>query len=63
MLSQASEDSVYYLCMPDTLPKLLQEIHSVRTPSELNTRFAEFESRIATVLSEHPSEEIVHQEH
>lgn len=57
MLSQVSEDSVYYLCMPDTLPKLLQEIHSVRTPSELNTRFPDFQSRIATILFEHPSEE------
>lgn len=43
--------------MPDTLPKLLQEIHSVPTPSELNTRFPEFQSRIATILFEHPSEE------
>lgn len=43
--------------MSDTLPELLQEIHSVSTRSELNTRFDEFQSRIATVLFEHPSEE------
>lgn len=43
--------------MPDTLPKLLQEIHSVSTPSDLNTRFPEFQSRIATILFEQPSEE------
>lgn len=43
--------------MPDTLPKLLQEIHSIPTPSELNTRFPDFQSRIATILFERPSEE------
>lgn len=43
--------------MPDTLPKLLQEIHSVLTPSELNTRFPDFQSRIAAVLFDQPSEE------
>jgi hypothetical protein len=43
--------------MSDTLPKLLQEIHSVETPSELNSRFSEFQSRIATILFEQPSEE------
>jgi len=57
MPSQVREDSVYYICMSDTLPKLLQEIHSVETPSELNSRFPEFQSRIATVLFEQPSEE------
>lgn len=43
--------------MSDTLPKLLQEIHSVETPSELNSRFSEFQSRIAAILFEQPSEE------
>jgi hypothetical protein len=43
--------------MSDTLPKLLQEIHSVKTPSELNSRFPEFQSRIAAILFEQPSEE------
>lgn len=63
MLSQVSEDSVYYLCMPDTLPKLLQEIHSVSTPSELNTRFSDFKSRIATILSDNPSQENYYKNH
>lgn len=42
--------------MPDTLPKLLQEIHSVETPSELNSKLSNFESRISTILSASPDQ-------
>jgi len=42
--------------MPDTLPKLLQEIHSVETPSELNSKLSNFESRIAAILSASPDQ-------
>ena len=42
--------------MSDTLPKLLQEIHSVETPSELNSKLSNFESRIAAILSVSPDQ-------
>ena len=43
--------------MSDTLSKILQEIHSVATCDELNSRFPEFQSRIASILFENPWQE------
>lgn len=42
--------------MSDTLPKILQEIHSVKTPSQLNSKLSNFESRIAAILSTSPDQ-------
>lgn len=42
--------------MSDTLPKLLQEIHSVETASELNSKISDFESRISSILSANPDQ-------
>lgn len=42
--------------MSDTLPKLLQEIHSVETASELNSKISDFESRISSILSASPDQ-------
>jgi hypothetical protein len=43
--------------MADTLPGLLQEIHSVATPSELDVQFPDFQSRIALILLNDISQE------
>jgi len=42
--------------MSDTLPRLLQEIHSTSTPNELQLNFENFQSRISAILYSNPLE-------
>lgn len=42
--------------MSDSLPKLLQEIHSTSTPNELQLNFENFQSRISAILYSNPLE-------
>lgn len=42
--------------MSDSLPKLLQEIHSISTPNELQLNFENFQSRISAILYSNPFE-------
>ena len=62
MLSQASEDSVL-IFMADTLPKLLQEIHSIPTPNLLSSKLADIRSRITAILIADPSQNNYYSNH
>ena len=56
MLSQARDDKCNNIVMSDSLPKILQEIHSVRTATELENSLGDFESRISSILEAQPEQ-------
>lgn len=56
MLSQARGVKCNNIVMSDTLPKILQEIHSVKTATELSNKLGGFESRISAILSTQPDQ-------
>ena len=49
--------------MSDSLPKLLQEIHSTSTPNELQLNFENFQSRISAILYSNPLEYLYYSNH
>jgi hypothetical protein len=56
MLSQVRGDKCNNIVMPDSLPKILQEIHAVSTGTELSSDLSGFESRISAILSAQPDQ-------
>lgn len=49
--------------MPDNLPNLLQEIHSVKTANEMASKFDDFRSRIALLIYTNPRETNYYRNH
>lgn len=49
--------------MPDNLSKLLQEIHSVKTPTEMSSKYPDFKSRIALLIFLSPQETNYYRNH
>lgn len=56
MLSQARGAECNNIVMSDSLPKILQEIHSVKTATELTNKLSGFESRVSAILGAQPDQ-------